>query len=76
MKELNKKVFLILFGMLTVILIVSLVIVNIIGYRREYESISRNLRVISRMVTRSLRKVISLKKPQKKLRKNRRRLRI
>ena len=46
MKELNKKVFLILFGMLTVILIVSLVIVNIIGYRREYESISRNLRVM------------------------------
>ena len=46
MKELNKKVFLILFGMLTVILIVSLVIVNVIGYRREYESISRNLRVM------------------------------
>ena len=46
MKELSKKVFLILFGMLTIILIISLVIVNVVGYRREYENVERNLNIM------------------------------
>ena len=46
MKELNKKVFLTVFGMLTFFLCVSLVIINIVSYRREYEGIKRNLNIM------------------------------
>ncbi|SEP65742.1 His Kinase A (phospho-acceptor) domain-containing protein [Lachnospiraceae bacterium NE2001] len=43
MKELSRKVFLTILGMLTFILVISLVILNIVSYRREYESVKRNL---------------------------------
>ena len=46
MKELNKKVFLTVFGMLTFFLCVSLVIINIVSYRREYEGIKGNLNIM------------------------------
>ena len=43
MKELSRKVFLTILGMLTFILVISLVILNIVSYRREYENVKRNL---------------------------------
>ena len=46
MKELNKKVFLTLFGILTLILVISLIILNIQSYRREYENVERSLTIM------------------------------
>ena len=46
MKELNKKVFLTIFAILTVFLLISLVILNLQSYRREYENIRRNLNIL------------------------------
>ena len=46
MKELKRKTFLTICGILTGILLVSLVLINIQGYNRERESIVRNLRML------------------------------
>lgn len=46
MKELNKKVFLTIFAILTVFLLISLVILNLQSYRREYENVRRNLNIL------------------------------
>jgi Signal transduction histidine kinase len=46
MKELNRKVFLTIFAILTIFLIVGIVVINVNNYRREYESISQNLNII------------------------------
>lgn len=43
MKELSRKVFLTVLGMLSLFLTLSVVLVNIVGYRREYEGVRRNL---------------------------------
>ncbi|WP_173473050.1 sensor histidine kinase [Eubacterium ruminantium] len=43
MKELSRKIFFTICGILTLFLIVSMVIVNVENYRREYENVSRNL---------------------------------
>ncbi|MBR6403859.1 MAG: HAMP domain-containing histidine kinase [Eubacterium sp.] len=43
MKELSRKVFLTVFGILSFFLIVSLFIVNVSSYRREYDGVKRNL---------------------------------
>ena len=46
MKKLERKVFLTIFVILTFFLIVSLVLINVVSYRREYESIRQNLNMI------------------------------
>ncbi|MCR5836363.1 MAG: HAMP domain-containing histidine kinase [Lachnospiraceae bacterium] len=46
MKELNKKVFITIFGILTFFLFISMLILNIQGYKREYQSIRRNLDIM------------------------------
>ena len=46
MKELKRKTFLTICGILTGILLVSLVLINIQGYNRERESIVHNLRML------------------------------
>jgi len=46
MKELNRKVFLTVFGMLSLFLAISLAIINVVSYRREYENTKRNLEII------------------------------
>ena len=43
MKELSRKVFLTVLGMLSLFLTLSVVLVNVVGYRREYEGVRRNL---------------------------------
>ena len=43
MKELTKKVFLSIFWILSFFIFISLVIMNIYNYRREYENVERNL---------------------------------
>ncbi len=43
MKELSRKTFLAIFGMLSLILFIGLVIVNVRSYRREYENVRRTL---------------------------------
>lgn len=43
MKELSRKVFLTVLGMLSLFLTLSVVLLNIVGYRREYEGVRRNL---------------------------------
>ena len=48
MKELSRKVFLTVFGILSFFLIVSLIIVNVSSYRREYEGVKRNLDIMER----------------------------
>ena len=45
MKELNKKVFLTIYAILTVFLLISLIILNVQYYKREYENVSRNLNI-------------------------------
>ena len=46
MKKLGRKVFLTIFGILTFFLIVSLVLINVMSYRRELESVRQNLNII------------------------------
>lgn len=46
MKELNRKVFLTVFGMLSFFLAISLAIINVVSYRREYDNTKRNLDII------------------------------
>lgn len=46
MKKLGRKVFLTIFGILTFFLIVSLVLINVMSYRRELESVRKNLNII------------------------------
>lgn len=46
MKELSKKVFFTIFGILSLFLIISLLLLNIQNYRREYNSIKRNLTIM------------------------------
>lgn len=46
MKKLGRKVFLTIFGILTFFLIVSLVLINVMSYRREYESVRQNLNIL------------------------------
>ena len=43
MKELTKKVFLTIFWIFSFFIFISLVIMNIYNYRREYENVERNL---------------------------------
>lgn len=43
MKELSRKVFLTVLGMLSFFLTLSVVLINVVGYRREYEGVRRNL---------------------------------
>ena len=46
MKELRRKVFLTIFIILTLFNCISFVIINIVSYRREYESITQNLNIM------------------------------
>ncbi|MBO6165824.1 MAG: HAMP domain-containing histidine kinase [Eubacterium sp.] len=46
MKELRRKVFFTIFIILTLFNCISLVIINIVSYRREYESITQNLNIM------------------------------
>lgn len=46
MKELNRKVFITIFGILSFFMLLSLVIINVVYYRREYENVSRNLTIM------------------------------
>ncbi len=46
MKELSKKVFLLTFGIMLSVLIISFCFLNIQSYRREYESIKRSLNMM------------------------------
>ena len=46
MKKLERKIFLTIFGILTFFLIVSIVLINIVSYRREYESVRQNLNIV------------------------------
>ncbi|MBE5958923.1 MAG: HAMP domain-containing histidine kinase [Lachnospiraceae bacterium] len=46
MKELNRKVFTTIFGILVFFLFISILILNIQSYRREYQSIRRNLDIM------------------------------
>ncbi len=46
MKELKRKVFLTIFVILTLFNAISFVIINIVSYRREYESITHNLNIM------------------------------
>lgn len=43
MKELSRKVFLTVLGILSLFLTLSVVLINVVGYRREYEGVRRNL---------------------------------
>lgn len=47
MKELSRKVFLTVLGMLSLFLTLSVVLVNVVGYRREYEGVRRNLGIMN-----------------------------
>ena len=46
MKELNRKTFITIFSLLSLFIVSILVIFNIQNYKREYESIKRNLNII------------------------------
>jgi len=46
MKELNRKVFITIFSIFSVFIILGITIYNIEGYKREYESVRRNLNFI------------------------------
>ena len=46
MKELSRKVFLTIFGILSFFMLLSLVIINVVYYRREYENVERNLTIM------------------------------
>ena len=46
MKELSKKTFITIFSLLSLFLIISLVIINVQNYNREYESVKRNLNIV------------------------------
>ena len=46
MKKLSRTVFLTLFGILSLFLIISLILLNVQSYRREYENLSRNLEMV------------------------------
>lgn len=46
MKELNRKVFITIFSIFSVFIILGIAIYNIEGYKREYESVRRNLNFI------------------------------
>ena len=46
MKELSRKTFFTIFGILSAFLIISLVILNIQNYKREYEGVRRNLMIM------------------------------
>ena len=48
MKALNRKVFWTLLGILTLILVVVLAVMNVTGYRREYENVKRNLFIMDK----------------------------
>ena len=47
MKELNKKTFITIFSLLSLFIIFSLVAINVQNYKREYESVKRNLNIIN-----------------------------
>ena len=47
MKELSRKVFLLIFGILILVLLVSVIFINVQSYRREYESIRRSLDIMN-----------------------------
>jgi hypothetical protein len=46
MKQLNRKVFITIFSIFSVFIILGITIYNIEGYKREYESVRRNLNFI------------------------------
>ena len=46
MKELNRKVFITIFSIFSVFIILGITVYNIEGYKREYESVRRNLNFI------------------------------
>ena len=46
MKKLERKIFRAIFGILTFFLTVSIVLINIVSYRREYESVRQNLNIV------------------------------
>ena len=48
MKKLNRKVFITIFTILSVILLVGIISYNVSNYKEEYDSVSRNLNFMNR----------------------------